>query len=279
MGCIFGNPMSGGFSGDFKPDDTRLTGHSDGPIQPAFVPPGLDQAKLDGRSVRRVAISELGEANLPESVVRDIAGSAKDRREVIVIPGTPFKPPVGSLERTWDFVARRALANAVITTQPSTDPASSQPSIRIDTKIEVTSADFERISAEFEAESRKQVLIQSAKEVKRLCSVAQAQNADALLLVTCYRHVGKAEGTGFGFLNYLILPAFIIPTERFKGETSAYGWLIDPADGRVIRSVHWEDRYKRYSPLVSTDDRRDDLWEDQRENALSEVANKLLDAQ
>jgi hypothetical protein len=266
------------FSGGYMPDDVRLAGHGEGSVQQPFSPSGLSDIQSPAPPVQRLALAELGEAGVPESLVDLASGSKKHRREIIVIPGTSFRPPSsGPFERSLTAMLSKAIANAVVTTEPSTDPASTQPAMVIHTHVELTAEESRKIQEEYDRELREQIAIQSAAEVHRLCDQARLQNADALLLMTCYRHVGEAKGTGWGFLNYLILPAFVIPTDSFQGEVSARAWLIDPTDAHVIRSVTWEDRYHRYSPIIATDDRRDQLWDDQREDALREVAKKLLE--
>ena len=276
MGCIFGDPEPLRYSGDYRPSRRSPIAGDDGPVPRPFVPNGLTQITTTRPAIRRVAIAELGEPSVPESVVKSLRGTRKSPREVIVLPGVAFaepKPGVGDrvLNATVHGFSAAILSAA---TQPSSTQSPTQPVSRPATTIQVDAA---RIAAEYEVELSQQLVLQSSAEIERLRRQAKAQGADVLLLVTTYEHVGGSKSTVFSLLNLLILPAFILPTEYFNGEVSANGWLIDPADGQVIRTTHWEDRNKRLSQWMFTDGNRDRLWDDQRKDGILEVAKKLLD--
>jgi hypothetical protein len=80
-------------------------------------------------------------------------------------------------------------------------------------------------------------------------------------------------------VNWLILPIWIIPTHRFDGEVVAYGWVIDLADGRVIRSATFRDDHRRWTQLRYDHENRRRLLDGQHEDALQDLAKQLLEGQ
>ncbi|CAN5409293.1 hypothetical protein BH10PLA1_BH10PLA1_09850 [soil metagenome] len=141
----------------------------------------------------------------------------------------------------------------------------------------LTTQQSEAIEAEHDRDLRATADTQSATELHRLCELAAAQGADALVVVTMSEWVDRPESTLLTYLDLLIVPAFILPTEYYHGAIAARGWLIDPSTGRVIRSQQCDNVHLEFVPLWWLEENRQALLNRQYNRELSRVAEKLMD--
>ena len=264
--------------------DTHSTDHYSGRYEPQdddqpFVPPGLSLVPATRPAMRRIVIAELGESDLPVSGMIKSFGTAKSAvQEVVALDSVPFKsPPSRGLQKAIGELAALALEDDKGKSSATTQPSKHDRAMAIITEAALTHYDWERLSAEYEAELARQLRDQPAAEIKRLCELARGQHADGLVLLTLCNQVSGAEGSALGLLNLLIVPTFVIPTESFTGEISAAGWLIDPTDGRVLATVRWNERTRHWTQYWFAEGNHKRLMRDQREAAVREVAKKLLD--
>jgi len=263
-GCIFPKQqVSGGYG------RRNLSGVPHPPE--SFTPVGVYGVVGPRLIVSKVAVAELGEPVVDEAILQVIASPKKYKikRDVVTISSDAFRSPPNEIDRLQAKMIADLLHSvdqATSATQPTTVPF----------ERKLTKADWDRIQRESEAAYAAAIEKQSADEIQRLRREAVAQHADGLVVLTMHEWVDVSQPTVFSFLNLLIVPIFILPTEYYHGQVAARAWLIDPATGRVLRSESTTDRDTRLTPWWWEDENRNQLMEQQRLAALFRVADDLV---
>jgi hypothetical protein len=103
---------------------------------------------------------------------------------------------------------------------------------------------------------------------------AAKRGASRLILFSAYGHGLETEGTALSPLNWLIIPMFMVPTERMPVHGEARAWLIDVQTGRTLAATTASADDAELSPLAYVDRLRA-AWHI-RQRAAAEACGKLF---